>query len=159
MNEMLAFLIVALIAGLLLVAVVDGASKRGRGRRRGGSYGSGRTYTTTPASLSRSQIAERWGVIQAMAAGGGNGLRQAVSEADKLLDQAMRQSGLSGDTMGERLKNARPRFTDRSVYDGIWRAHKLRNALAHEVGFDLVPSQAHEALRDFERGLRGLGAL
>jgi hypothetical protein len=71
----------------------------------------------------------------------------------------MRQSGLSGDTMGERLKNARGRFPDRSIYDGIWRAHKLRNALAHEVGFDLVPSQAKEALSDFERGLRALGVL
>jgi hypothetical protein len=41
----------------------------------------------------------------------------------------------------------------------VWRAHKLRNTLAHELNFDLVPSQAHEALADFERGLRELGAL
>jgi hypothetical protein len=61
--------------------------------------------------------------------------------------------------MGERLKSARPRFADRGLYDALWRAHKLRNALAHEVGFDLVPSQAKEALRDFERGLKYLGAL
>jgi hypothetical protein len=71
----------------------------------------------------------------------------------------MRSSGLSGDTMGDRLKNARSRFADRSIYDGVWRAHKLRNALVHEVGFDLVSTQAKEALSDFERGLKTLGAL
>lgn len=109
--------------------------------------------------LDRTQIADRWATIQAMAAGGGNGLRTAVSEADKLVDHVLRQQGLSGETMGERLKAARTRFSDRQVYDGLWRAHKLRNALAHEVGFDLVPSQAQEALSDFERALRTLGAL
>jgi hypothetical protein len=156
---MMTFLIVALVAGLLLIAMVDGMSKRGRGGKRRSGGGGGRSYNSTP-SLGRDQIAGRWVTIQAMAAdGGGNGLRQAVSEADKLFDQVMRQSGISGDTMGERLKSARGRFSDRSVYDAVWRAHKLRNALAHEIGFDLVPSQAREALSDFERGLRTLGAL
>jgi hypothetical protein len=158
-NSMIAFLVIALVAGLILVAVVDGASKRGRGGRRGGSNYRGGSNRPPVARLDRDQMAARWATIQAMAAGGGNGLRQAVSEADKLFDQAMRQSGLSGDTMGERLKSARGRFSDHSVYDGVWRAHKLRNALAHEVGFDLVPSQAREALSDFERGLRTLGVL
>jgi hypothetical protein len=152
---MMTFLIVALVAGIVLIAVIDGLGKRPRGRRSGG----GRSYGPAPR-LDRSQIASRWATIQAMASdGGGNGLRQAVSEADKLFDQVMRQSGLSGDTMGERLKGARGRFPDRGVYDAVWRAHKLRNALAHEIGFDLVPSQAREALSDFERGLRTLGAL
>jgi hypothetical protein len=155
---MMAFLVIALVAGLILVAVIDGGAKRGRGRKNHRSSGGGHSFSSTP-SLSRTQIAERWSTIQAMSLGGGNGLRQAVSEADKLFDQAMRQSGLSGETMGERLKSARSRFSDRSVYDGVWRAHKLRNALAHEVGFDLVPSQAKEALSDFERGLRVLGVL
>ena len=94
-----------------------------------------------------------------MAAGGPAGLKNAVAEADKLFDHALRMSGAYGDTMGERLKNARPRFSDYATYDRVWRAHKLRNSLAHDVGFDLVPSQAREALGDFERGLKDLGAL
>jgi hypothetical protein len=104
-------------------------------------------------------MAERWSTIQAMAAGGGNGLRAAVSEADKLMDQALRQQGLPGETMGDRLKAAKGRFSSYDIYDGIWSAHKLRNALAHEVGFDLVPSQAKEALAQFERALKDLGVL
>jgi hypothetical protein len=87
---------------------------------------------------------------------GAAGLKSAINEADKLLDHVMRQQGAGGDTMGERLKSFGNRFSDRN---GVWRAHKLRNVLAHEVGFDLVPSQAREALADFERAMKDLGAL
>ena len=150
---MLAFLLIALLAAVILFAVIARPHPRSRATaRRSGGFGS------TPR-LDRAAMQDRWATIQAMAAGGGNGLRQAVSEADKLLDLALRQTGASGDTMGDRLKSARPRFADYAAYDGAWRAHKLRNALAHEVGFDLVPSQAREALSDFERALRAIGGL
>jgi len=150
------FLILALVAGFVLIAVIDKGSKRG-GYRGGKRVGPSRA---TGPSLNRAQVAERWTTIETMAAtGGGNGLRQAVSEADKLMDQALRQAGVRGETMGERLKNARDRFSNRQVYENIWRAHKLRNALAHQIGYDLVPSQAKEALTDFERGLRTMGML
>ena len=157
----LVFLILILLAALILFAVVSSGSQGDR-KRRGGSGNRHGHNSGSVTKLSRTELAARWTTIQAMAgpSGGGNGLRQAVAEADKLLDQALRQSGIPGDTMGERLKAARSRFADdRATYDAVWRAHKLRNALAHEVGFDLVPSQAREALRDFERALRDLGAL
>ena len=159
---MITFLILALVAGFVLMAVIEGGGKRGRGSRKGrSSWGGSRSnsssnYRPTPTRLDRSQIAARWATIQGMSADGGNGLRQAVSEADKLLDQVLRQSGASGDTMGERLKSFQGRFSDTN---SVWRAHKLRNALAHEVGYDLVPGQAKEALRDFERAIRDLGGL
>lgn len=109
------------------------------------------------ANLDREMIVTRWQSIQAGAASGGAGLKNAVMEADKLLDYAMKGSGFPGDTMGERLKSRQSsRFSD---LNAIWRAHKLRNAFAHEVGADLVASQANEALRDFERGLKDLEVL
>lgn len=151
-TVMVTFLIVVLALALLLFAIASGSAQRtGRGRaRRGGGRQS------AVGRLQPEQFTDRWSTIQAMAAGGGNGLRTAVSEADKLLDHALRQSGVSGDTMGERLKREGGRLSD---INGVWRAHKLRNALAHEVGFDLVPSQAREALGSFERALKDLGAL
>lgn len=158
MNPLI-FLAIVLLAAVILMAVVAGPNARGRQNRGGRGGHSGGGHPSGP-QLSRAQIAERWSTIQAMAAGGGNGLRQAVSEADKLMDAALRQQGVAGNTMGDRLKAVKPRFAGNySTYDGLWRAHKLRNALAHEVGFDLVPSQAREALSDFEAGMRYLGAL
>ncbi len=150
---MITFLVAILVAGLVLVGLVQSGgrkpAKRGAKPMRGGGV-----------RLDASQIQARWATIQTMAStGGGNGLRQAVMEADKLFDQVLRQQGLSGETMGERLKVARSRFSSRDVNEAVWSAHKLRNALAHEMSFDLVASQVRDALNGFERGLRDLGAL
>lgn len=149
------FLTVALVGGLMLLAMIAGSTNR-RGATKKGSRSY--NYTAHP-KMNRQEITERWSTIEAMAAGGGPGLRQAIQEADKLLDLVLRQSGGHGDTMGERLKSAKPKFTNYNFYDGAWRAHKLRNALAHEVGFDLVPSQAKEALQDFKQAINNLGAM
>jgi len=148
----MAFLIIVLVAAVLIYGVIiAGGAARGRtGRPQRGTRKSDRPR------FDRALVAERWRTIHAMSLGGGNGLRQAVSEADKLLDYAMKAQGYSGETMADRLKQAQGNLSDRNA---VWNAHKLRNALAHEVGFDLVASQAQGALGAFERGLKDLGAL
>lgn len=160
MNSVMIFLVIVLVSALLLFAMVTQGGQHRR-RRGGGGFGGhkgGSNHRSSPApNLTREQIFVRWQTIQTMAIqGGGNGLRQAVIEADKLLDHVMRSGGASGDTMGDRLRSFQNRFSDR---DQVWRAHKMRNALAHDVAFDLVPSQAREALAGFERALKDLGAL
>ncbi|MEK7461069.1 MAG: hypothetical protein AAB647_02540 [Patescibacteria group bacterium] len=84
--------------------------------------------------------------------------QQAVIEADKLVDQAMRELAFPGASFGERLRAAERRF-DRSSYQNMWDAHKLRNQIAHEVGSRIDRAKANRALMAFERGLRVLGAL
>lgn len=58
---------------------------------------------------------------------------QKLVELDKLMDFYLKNSGLKGETMGERLKNARKLFS-RNDYNEIWEAHKMRNKLVHEIG-------------------------
>ena len=147
----LAILIIAFVGGLLLYGVIITGAVTAAG-----SHDSRKTKKTYRSHLDRPLVAERWATIQAMSQGGGNGLRQAVSEADKLFDYVMKAQGYPGETMADRLRSAQSKLSDRNA---VWSAHKLRNALAHEVGFDLVASQVHEALRGFERGLKDLGAL
>jgi hypothetical protein len=152
---MIVFLGLILVAALLLYSVVMAgalAPVAKASKRNGGT--SSRRGAVRP-----DEVAARWATIEGMASSGGNGLRQAISEADKLFDHVMIGQGVRGETMGERLKSVRGRFGGGSTYDNLWRAHKVRNALAHEVGFDLVPRQAHEALASFKRGLQELGAL
>ncbi len=142
----LILLIVVLAAALLLFAVVSGAGaqKPRRNRRSANRVG----------GVDREFVARRWAEIESKA--GGGALASAVSEADKLLDYALKQSGVRGETMGERLKNSGSRFSNMNA---IWSAHKLRNTLAHEAEFDLVPSVAREAIASFRQGLQDLGAL
>lgn len=80
----------------------------------------------------------------------------AVLNADKLVDQALRELGIKGQTMGERMKNSADRFSDRN---GIWTAHKLRNVIAHESDAHVSYESAKKALNSFRQALRDLGAI
>jgi hypothetical protein len=150
------FLIAILAAGLLLFALVETGSRRGKKQpyRRGAASSHGYRGFVDPV-----ETRARWQNIIATSKTGASGLKSAINEADKLFDFVMKSQGFAGDTMGDRLKSGRSRFSDHDTYQAVWRAHKLRNSLAHDLGFDLVVSQANEALRDFERGLKELGAL
>jgi hypothetical protein len=63
----------------------------------------------------------------------------------------------SGTTAGERLKNARSYFKNYAVYQGLWDAHKVRNALVHEVDYEPIQIVAKEAVAEVKRGLETLG--
>jgi hypothetical protein len=119
----------------------------------------GRPSSTSPR-FSPDQFASHWQRIEGiMAQPGMEQTKSAIFEADKLLDTALRQSGFRGETMGERLKNARQHFGNNAVYQGLWEAHKLRNALAHEVGFDVPKMVGQQHLNQFKAGLQYLRVL
>lgn len=80
----------------------------------------------------------------------------AVMEADKLLDYAMKESGVKGDTMGERLKTAKEKWSDRNA---VWEAHKLRNQIVHEENVKVGYDSARRALAGFKKGLKDMGAI
>lgn len=84
--------------------------------------------------------------------------KQAIIEADKLVDQAFRDVGLAREKFSDRLRAAEKRFT-KSVYNGLWEAHKLRNKIAHEVGCQVTYPEIKHALDNFRAGLNSLGAL
>lgn len=146
MMDTIWLLLAVLAVALLAFAVVSrGAKTTKKAKAKSNSV-----------SIDRDFVSRKWSNIQTMSQGNGSNLKDAVNEADKLLDYAMKGSGFKGSTMGERLKNHRGRFSD---INSVWSAHKLRNALAHESDFDLVPSQAREAVANFEKALKDLRVL
>lgn len=99
----------------------------------------------------------RWlAVEQSLVRGNESSYHLAVLNADKLVDQAMRDSGYGGKTMGDRLKLAKNIFSNR---DSIWQAHKLRNRIAHEPDVKIKFDEARRALAGFKRALKDLGAI
>ncbi len=80
----------------------------------------------------------------------------AVLNADKLLDQALKDRGFRGETMGERMKNAK---TSWSNANAVWTAHKLRNQIAHETDVQIDYDLARRALASFKQALKDLGAI
>ena len=79
-----------------------------------------------------------------------------IINGDKLLDKALIEMGAPGKTMGERLKRVGGRFTN---LNGVWRAHKLRNAIAHESDIEISYKQAFNALAIYKQALKDLGAI
>jgi hypothetical protein len=79
-----------------------------------------------------------------------------IIEADKLLDKAMIEMGAPGKTMGDRLKKIGSRFSN---LNSVWRAHKLRNMIAHESDVEITYKQAFNALAIYKQALKDLGAI
>ena len=79
-----------------------------------------------------------------------------IIDADKLLDKALIEMGIPGKTMGDRLKRCGDKFEH---LNSVWRAHKLRNYIAHEPGFEISYKQAQNALKIYKAALHDLGAI
>lgn len=80
----------------------------------------------------------------------------AVMNADKLLDTAMRERGIKGQTMGDRLKFNKNAWSNRN---SLWEAHKLRNQIAHESDVRVSYDHARRALAGFKQALKDVGAI
>ena len=76
--------------------------------------------------------------------------REQILEYDKLLDLCLKHKGLSG-TLGEKMQQYTNLFRDT---DAIWRAHKLRNRLAHELDFVPNESEFRASAQAFTREIK-----
>lgn len=88
--------------------------------------------------------------------GGPTHFRQAIIEADKLVDHCLRGLGVSGESFGERLRHGKARFSD---YEGLWQAHKTRNQIVHELNKEILSFEAKRVIGQFKRALIDLGVL
>lgn len=80
----------------------------------------------------------------------------AIMNADKLLDQALRERRFKGQTMGERMKSAQKIWKNANH---VWGAHKVRNQLAHEVNANISYDITLRSLSAFKQALKDLGAI
>ncbi|MBI4121407.1 MAG: hypothetical protein HY470_00410 [Candidatus Ryanbacteria bacterium] len=80
-----------------------------------------------------------------------------IIDADALADRILRELGLPGETMGERLITlGDQKFKE---IDDLWDAHKLRNEIAHEGAKNITYSDASWALDKYERAFKELGVI
>lgn len=87
-------------------------------------------------------------------------LKSAVLDADKLVDFALKKMYPSLTTMGERLKEAKPKFINNyDIYDGLWFAHKVRNEIVHNISFELPSVEVLSILEKFKKALDHLRVL
>jgi len=83
-------------------------------------------------------------------------LKNALIKADKSLDNLLREL-VHGNTMGERMIAGKNKFSP-EVYNAIWSAHKVRNAMVHESGYEPTYYILEEAISNLRKGVKQLGA-
>lgn len=109
-----------------------------------------------PTGLKKDEFRSKWLRIENSLSENESSRHLSILNADKLLDDALKARGYKGDTMGERLKSARPKLSNNNA---VWAAHKLRNQIAHESDVFIKPETARHALAAFKVALKDVGAL
>lgn len=138
MNATIIFLVAALVVGVGILAIVALTKRSGK-------------------LLNQQKYQSDWLAIeQSLKADQPATAELAIIKADKLVDQALRERGFAGQTMGERMKSARSVWKDANQ---IWGAHKLRNQIAHEQSVNVTYQTARRTLPVFRQALKDLGAI
>lgn len=110
-----------------------------------------------PRSLDATKYRSKWMEIESqLKQSEEHSYMACIMNADKLLDQALRERGIAGKTMGERMKSFQGKWTNGN---GIWAAHKVRNRLAHETDARVDYERTRQALTAYKQGLKDVGAI
>ncbi len=79
----------------------------------------------------------------------------AVTEADRLLNEALKKRRFKGKTMGERLVDAQRKLSNN---DAVWYAHNLKKKIADDDTLKLKKDDVKRALLGIRQALKDLGA-
>lgn len=83
-------------------------------------------------------------------------IQMAIINADKLVDTALKEKGVKGRTMGDRMKSVDDTWSNTNH---IWAAHKIRNRIAHEAAAEISFDMARRTLSAYKQALKDLGAI
>lgn len=79
-----------------------------------------------------------------------NDWKQAILEADIILDEMLEKMGYQGSSVGEKLKQIEP--SDFLTLNEAWEAHKFRNKIAHEgLNYRMSKDEAERVIDLYEK--------
>lgn len=102
---------------------------------------------------------ERWRRVMELASSGSpSDWRRAILEADIMLSAVLLEAGYEGASVGEQLKMANP--FQMTTLDLAWKAHKVRNQVAHGgEGYNLGERDTRVAIDQYRRVFEEFGAI
>ena len=104
--------------------------------------------------IARKDIYEKVEECQKLSKGDASARKDAIIRMDTLLGRSLQYAGVKGETVGERLKNARNLF-NRQINNDIWEAHKIRNTIVHEHR-EVSQSETDRAMSTLTSAIRRL---
>jgi hypothetical protein len=109
-----------------------------------------RTLAPSKAMPKTGELTKRWNQVkQRIASNDETQWKLAIIESDAILDTVIQDMGFHGETMGERLKGIEP--GEFPMLNDAWRAHKVRNFIAHDVNYRLPRRTAEVAFNTYQR--------
>ncbi len=105
------------------------------------------------APKTQNQSNRRWNKIQSLLASyNQNDWKQAIIEADIILDEMLDKMGYDGTSIGEKLKQIEQ--SDFLTLNYAWDAHKIRNRIAHGGSLVLSKDEAERVIGLYEKVFR-----
>lgn len=136
-TTVLILAVAAVIIGLLVFAVIH-------------------FFPQTPI-IDKQRYQSKWLEIESgITFGNQDSIHMAIIKADKLLDQALKDTCSKGETMGERMKSRQGVWSNANA---VWAAHKQRNQIAHEDNVQISDDMARRVLASFKQALKDLEAM
>lgn len=112
-------------------------------------------YRRVPKRLKHTRYQSKWQDIQKLCKKSET-WSEALTRADTLLNDVLKQRNFKGKSMGERLVSAQRSIDDN---DGVWYAHNLVKKIKENPDYKLKEADVKKALVAFRQALRDLGAL
>jgi hypothetical protein len=112
-------------------------------------------HKKVPKKIKSDKFVDKWKELQAHCKDKKQ-WSQAIIEADKLLDAALKRRRYKGKSMGARMVSAQRIFTNN---DALWFAHNLCKKVLTDPDARLREQDVKDALVGFRQALRDLGAL
>ncbi len=115
-----------------------------------------RFYNTLLLAPEASEGNPRWKYIRTLLDGSTKSeWREAIIEADIMLDAILSQRGYEGENVSEKLRKIER--SDLNTLQDAWEAHKVRNQIAHEgSAFDMSHTLASRTIQRYEAVFREL---
>ncbi len=101
---------------------------------------------------------DRWGItVQRFNQGTPEAVRTALIEADAIADGVLKELGLSGEHMADRLEQLSAE--DLQSLGSLWKAHRIRNNIVHSPGYELPASEAEQTMKGYEAFFKEVGVI
>ncbi|MBM3257208.1 MAG: hypothetical protein FJY98_02670 [Candidatus Liptonbacteria bacterium] len=118
----------------------------------------GERHPTGMASPQITVFRERWeAVMRRFDLNSPEAMRFSILEADILVDAILKDSGLEGENLADRLAKVTPESIQ--SLNQLWKSHRLRNKLAETSEYELSAEEAQSAIQGYEAFLKEIKIL
>lgn len=108
--------------------------------------------------MSKAKMKKAWiEIARGIASGESVAMKQAINNADKMLEEILRERGFAGKTMDERLKQV-----DESAMENIkeiWQAHKLSDRIKKNPSLKITKEEASNIVFIYRKAFKDHGLI